>query len=113
MPRVDLEGHALTLQPGASAARTRRTVLLLAGCQALAMTSMSVLATTSAIIGNMLATNKALSTLPVALQMTGMMCATIPAARLMGRIGRRGGFWTGTAVGASGGVVAGLAVWAG
>jgi len=76
------------------------------------MTSMSVLATTSAIIGNMLAADKALSTLPVALQMTGMMCATIPAALLMARIGRRGGFWTGTTVGATGGIVAGLAVWA-
>ena len=91
---------------------SRKAVLLLAGCQALAMTSMSVLATTSAIIGNMLAANKSLSTLPVALQMTGMMCATIPAALLMGRIGRRGGFWTGAAIGAGGGVVAGSAVWA-
>ena len=91
---------------------SRRAVLLLAGCQALAMTSMTVLATTSAIIGNMLAANKALSTLPVALQQCGMMCATIPAALLMGRIGRRGGFWTGAAVGASGGIVAGAAVWA-
>jgi predicted MFS family arabinose efflux permease len=73
---------------------------------------MGVLATTAAIIGNMLAANKSLSTLPVALQMTGMMCATIPAALLMGRIGRRGGFWAGAAIGASGGVVAGGAVWA-
>jgi MFS family permease len=92
---------------------SRKTVLLLAACQALAMTSMSVLATTSAIIGNILATNKALSTLPVALQMTGMMVATIPAALLMGRIGRRGGFWIGAALGATGGVVAGIAVWLG
>jgi predicted MFS family arabinose efflux permease len=91
---------------------TRRTVLLLAGCQALAMSSMSVLATTSAIVGQMLAADKALSTLPVALQMTGMMLATIPAALLMARIGRRGGFWTGTALGASGGLVAGAGVWA-
>ena len=90
----------------------RRTVLMLAGCQALAMTSMSILATTSAIIGNMLAADKALSTLPVALQMTGMMCATIPAALLMTRIGRRGGFWAGSAIGASGGVIAGLGLWA-
>src|ERR1700684_1434979 len=90
---------------------SRQVVFMLAGCQALAMTSMSVLATVSAIIGNMLATNKALSTLPVALQMTGMMCATIPAALLMGRIGRRGGFWAGSAIGASGGIVAGTAVW--
>ncbi|HTW51029.1 MAG TPA: MFS transporter [Stellaceae bacterium] len=92
---------------------SRKTVLLLAGCQALAMTSMSVLATTSAIIGHMLAANKALSTLPVALQQTGMMCATIPAALLMGRIGRRGGFWTGAGFGASGAVVAGTGIWLG
>src|SRR5580693_10653811 len=89
----------------------RKTVLLLAGCQALAMTSMSVLATTSAIIGHMLAANKALSTLPVALQQTGMMCATIPAALLMARIGRRGGFWAGTVLGASGAVVAAAAIY--
>src|SRR5579871_2387057 len=91
----------------------RKTVLLLAGCQALAMTSMSILATTSAIIGNMLAANKALSTVPVALQQTGMMCATIPAALLMARIGRRGGFWTGAALGASGAVVAAGAIYLG
>lgn len=86
---------------------------MLALCQALAMTSMSILATTSAIIGNMLASDKALSTLPVALQMTGMMCATIPAALVMARIGRRGGFWMGSVLGAGGGTIAGLAVWAG
>jgi len=92
---------------------SRRTVLLLAGCQALAMTSMSVLATTSAIIGHMLAANKVLSTVPVALQQTGMMCATIPAALLMARIGRRGGFWIGAALGASGAMVAAAAIYLG
>jgi MFS family permease len=90
---------------------SRKAVLLLACCQAMAMTSMGILATVAAIVGNMLAANKALSTVPVALQQTGMMCATIPAALLMARIGRRGGFWTGTALGASGAVVAGCAVW--
>jgi MFS family permease len=93
-------------------AGSRKTVFMLAACQALAMTSMSILATISAIIGNILAADKALSTLPVALQMTGMMCATIPAALLMARIGRRGGFWTGSAIGASGGIIAGAGVWA-
>ncbi|MBV9860936.1 MAG: MFS transporter [Alphaproteobacteria bacterium] len=89
----------------------RVTVLLLALCQALAMTSMSILATTSAIIGNMLAADKALSTVPVALQMTGMLTATLPAAFLMVRIGRRGGFWTGCTLGIAGAATAGFAVW--
>jgi len=77
----------------------RRTVLLLALCQSLAMTGNSILGTTAAIVGNLLVADKTLSTLPVALQMTGTMLATIPAAFLMARIGRRGGFWTGAAIG--------------
>ncbi len=85
---------------------------MLALCQALSMTSMSILATVSAIVGHMLASDKTLSTLPVALQMTGLMGATIPAALLMARIGRRGGFWTGAALGGGGAATAGLAVWA-
>src|SRR5260370_30596954 len=79
---------------------TRRTVLLLALCQALAMTGASIVATTASIIGSILAPDRALSTLPIAVQMTGMMSATIPAALLMARIGRRGGVWLGTALGA-------------
>jgi MFS family permease len=96
-----------------SASPARRAILLLALCQAMAMTGNSILGTTAAIVGNMLATNKALSTLPIALQMTGTMAATVPAALLMARIGRRGGFWAGAAIGLLGAVIAGLAVAAG
>src|ERR1700693_976433 len=79
---------------------SRRTVLMLALCQALAMTGGSIVATTASIIGSMLAPDRALSTLPIAVQMTGMMSATIPAALLMARIGRRPGFWIGASVAA-------------
>ncbi len=95
-----------------SAAAARRTVLLLALCQALAMTGQSILGTTAAIVGNILAADKALSTLPVAVQMTGTMLATVPAALLMARIGRRGGFWTGAAIGVAGASVAAAAIFA-
>src|SRR5216684_6753274 len=94
----------------AIAPATRRTVLLLALCQALAMTGASIVSTTASIIGSMLAPDKALSTLPIAVQMTGMMIATIPAALLMARIGRRPGFWIGAALGASGAAIAAIAV---
>src|ERR1700740_1019544 len=47
---------------------TRRTVLMLAGCQALSMTGGSIVGLTGAIGGNMLTPDKALSTLPVAVQ---------------------------------------------
>ena len=89
---------------------TRRTVLMLALCQALAMTGASIVATTASIIGSMLAPERALSTLPIAVQMTGLMCATIPAALLMARIGRRPVFWAGAALGAVGAAVAAVAV---
>jgi len=88
----------------------RRIVLLLALCQALAMTGNSILGTTAAIVDNLLAADKALSTLPVALQMSGTMLATVPAALLMARIGRRPGFWIGAALGASGAAIAALAL---
>ncbi len=91
---------------------SRRTVLMLALCQALAMTGGSIVATTASIIGSMLAPDRALSTLPIAVQMTGMMSATIPAALLMARIGRRPGFWIGAALGASGAAIAALALFA-
>src|SRR5579864_5588551 len=89
---------------------SRRTVLMLTLCQALAMTGAGIVATTASIVGSMLAPDRALSTLPIAVQMTGMMTATTPAALLMARIGRRPGFWIGAALGASGAAIAALAV---
>jgi hypothetical protein len=69
---------------------SRRTVLMLAGCRA-GDDRVSIVGTTGAIVSNML-TDKTLSTLPIAVQMTGMMCATIgirwrhqPAQRLLDR----------------------------
>jgi MFS family permease len=88
-------------------------VLMLAGCQALAMTGASIVGTTGAIVGNMLTPDKALSTLPIAVQMTGMMSATIPAALLMARIGRRRGFWTGISLGVTGAAIATGAIFEG
>src|SRR5438128_381148 len=89
---------------------TRRIVLLLACCQALAMSGASIVSTT---VGSMLAPDRALSTLPIAVQITGTMCATIPAALLMARIGRRPVFWIGAALGATGAAVAAFALFQG
>jgi MFS family permease len=91
----------------------RRAILMLASCQALAMTGGSIVGLTGAIVGSMLAPDKALSTLPIAVQQAGVMAATIPAALLMARIGRRPGFWLGAAVGAVGAVIATAAIFRG
>jgi hypothetical protein len=55
----------------------RRQVLLLALCQALAMTGNIVLFTTAALVGQSLTTHKALATLPLALLQIATMLVTI------------------------------------
>ncbi|HTV89751.1 MAG TPA: MFS transporter [Stellaceae bacterium] len=92
---------------------TRRTVLLLALCQSMQMSGATIVATTASIIGSTLAPEPALSTLPIAVQMTGTMSATIPAALLMARVGRRPGFWLATAAGAGGAAIAATALFQG
>ena len=77
-------------------------VTLLALCQALAMTTNTVLITVAALIGYALAADKALATVPLAVRQIATMAATIPASLLMQRIGRRGGFLVGTLVGIAG-----------
>lgn len=76
-----------------------RTVTLLAVCQALAMTVNTILITVVALIGFALATDKALATLPLALRQVATTLATVPAALLMRRLGRRSGFVLGALIG--------------
>jgi MFS family permease len=78
---------------------TRKNVLLLALCQALAMSGSSLIATVSALAGYLLAEDKSLATLPVACQFLGTMLTTVPASLIMRRIGRRAGFILGQVIG--------------
>lgn len=93
----------------AEGADVRRNVLILAICQALSMSGSSLVMTVSALAGQMLATDKSLATVPLALQFTATMVTTIPASLLMGRVGRRVGFTLGQLVGLCG---AALSCWA-
>lgn len=88
----------------------KKNVLLLAACQALMMTANSLLVTTTALVGYRLAADKALATLPMAMQMFATMMTTIPASLLMKRIGRRSGFLVGATIGLFGAVLATVAV---
>lgn len=90
-----------------SRASSRRNVLFLALCQALFMTSTSAIVTSAALIGYSLSDDKALATLPLAMQFIAVMAVTIPASLLMKRIGRRSGFSIGLCIGLVG---AGLAI---
>lgn len=91
----------------------KRTIAMLAVCQALMMTSQALVVTTSALVGLALAPYHSLATLPFALQFIAVMAVTYSASLLMGRIGRKRGFLLASGVGcvgasvATGGIVAG------
>lgn len=84
---------------------TRTNVAILALCQALLMTSGSLLVTTSALVGVALAPHESLATVPLGLQFLATMLATMPASLLMRRIGRRAGFMVGALIGIGGAAV--------
>ncbi|MEW5422460.1 MFS transporter [Amorphus sp. 3PC139-8] len=92
----------------------RRNALLLAAAQAIGGAMMSITIATGGLTGfYLLGPDKSLATLPVTTMVLGTACGTVPAALLMRRLGRRGGFLTGAGIGAVGGVAACLSVLAG
>jgi predicted MFS family arabinose efflux permease len=92
-------------------ARMRRTVWRLFFCQALMNATMVGQVAMGAVIGHTLATDKALATLPMAVQMTAVMAGSIPAAILFSRLGRRAGFTVGALCGLTGSLIFALGVW--
>lgn len=87
-----------------------RNVALLAICQALAMTGMTMNMTVTALTGHELAPDPAWATLPLSLQFLATMLTTMPASLYMRRVGRRLGFATGVLVGVVGAITAALSV---
>jgi predicted MFS family arabinose efflux permease len=88
----------------------QRVVFALAGSQALMQTSSVLLMTVGGLAGATLAPTKVMATLPIATIALGTALATIPAALIMGRFGRRPGFMLGAFLGACGGVIAGVSM---
>lgn len=66
----------------------------------------TLLLTSSSIIGFELAENKALATLPLAIQFFATMLTTIPASLMMNRYGRRNGFIFSSIIGFAGSLIA-------
>ncbi len=87
-----------------------RNVPLLALSQALMVSGISLVLTTSALVGIVLADDKSLATLPVALLAMGTMLATVPAAFLMEKTGRKNGFMFATLFGISGSLLSLFAI---
>lgn len=81
--------------------------------QALLITGNILLLSVSALIGQKIAPDISLATLPVALQFLGLMVVTIPAAHLMRLLGRKIGFLLGSLIGVSGATLASFALYHG
>src|SRR5438309_266642 len=98
----------------ASSARTGQgDVIRLAIAQALAGANSTVVYATGAVLGNTLAPDKALATLPVSLLVVGMAASTLPAGMIARRYGRRATFMAGTGCGVLTGLISAAAVFLG
>jgi MFS family permease len=87
-------------------AKARRNVFVLVVAGALAGSAPPINVASGAIVGNMLlGAEKTLSTLPVTAFVVGTALATVPAALLIRRIGRRPGLIAGMGLGAVGGLI--------
>jgi MFS family permease len=74
-----------------------KNVWLLFACQALMNAVMSGQTIMASLVGYKLS-GTALNTLPMAIQMIAVMCASLVAGYVFPRLGRRGGFWLGCAI---------------
>ncbi len=90
-----------------------RNVLLLAACQALFWGALMVGITMSGLVGQILAADKSLATLPAGIMALAAILVTRPASVLMQRLGRRAGFLLGSLAGVAGGLVSAEAIFAG
>lgn len=78
---------------------THRNLPILVTAQALMVTAGVMTMALAAIIGSSLAPDKGLATLPIAMMVIGTAVASLPAAFLMRKYGRRAGFLCGAVLG--------------
>ncbi len=88
----------------------KRNVLLLASSQALFQTASVMVMTIAGLVGQALAPDKRLATLPIAMMMVAAAATMIPASLLMQRFGRKAGFLLGTTLGCAAGLLAATAI---
>lgn len=84
----------------------QRNVWVLVAAQALGGAAPPIIISLGGIVGQMLASNPALATLPVSLYNLGLALSTIPAAMLMRKLGRRAAYVFGALLGVVSGLIA-------
>ncbi|ARU03951.1 MFS transporter [Comamonas serinivorans] len=89
---------------------TRRNIGVLTAAQALGGASAPIVMSLGGLVGQRLATDPALITLPVSLFSLGLALGTLPAAFIMRRHGRRNGYVVGVGFGVASGLIAALGI---
>ncbi|TDR94106.1 MFS transporter [Enterovirga rhinocerotis] len=99
---------ATTTPPSATGGPSswRHQAAVLAVAQALGGANPSIVVALGGLVGARLAPDQTYATLPVSMLQFGIALGTLPAAYLMNRLGRRGGYLIGGAVGVLAGAVA-------
>jgi MFS family permease len=90
-----------------------KNVWLLFACQALMNAVMSGQTIMASLIGYKMVGTIGLNTLPMAVQQIGVMCASVPAAMVFARYGRKAGFRMGCAIAMCGSVTFAAGVYTG
>ena len=94
--------------------RTKISILLMSGCQALLNSTTAIMISSAALVALiLLGPDKSLATLPVTAVVTGTALATLPASLFMRRVGRQSGFIFGAGLGIFGAAICSYAVWVG
>lgn len=91
----------------------RRQVLVLAVSQAVFQTAAVMVATVGGLAGSAIAPGPQWATVPVAAMFLGTALCTFPAAGLMARVGRKGGFLCGALLGCAGALISAAGLWVG
>lgn len=91
----------------------KQNALILAVAAAFGSANPSIVIALGGLVGQTLAENKALATLPVSVTQLGLALGTIPAAMLMRQAGRRTGYLAGAVIGVAAACIAAYGIAAG
>jgi MFS family permease len=105
-----MPGVSNTLEVGPDTKMARGNIARFAIAQAFGSANSVIVYATGAIVGDMLAPDKALATFPISVFVVGMAACTLPMGAIARRYGRQAAFRTGTGAGAMSGLIAALAV---
>ncbi|MEH6547098.1 MAG: MFS transporter, partial [Sneathiella sp.] len=94
--------------------RTKLSILLMSGCQALMNSTTSIMISSAALVSLLLlGDDKSLATVPVTAVVTGTALMTIPASLFMRQVGRKAGFLCGAFLGIVGAAICSYSIYTG